>query len=200
MPKLRDDRHTKILKQQVYAKAIMDSAINAGGFDEALKVRSDFVVIANAALSNYGVADIFEKEIDEYYKETRKNIDPKQFISSTFKGASKSLLDVLVILAENRDLYLLGSMFNVYNNLLEEKFNAVIVDIFTSVELDDNLRDLLKQKLQNDLDSNVYLNEHVDKDILGGIVIKAKNRIIDCSMLSVLENAKNQLTAVHDIS
>ena len=74
---------------------------------------------------------------------------------------------------------------------------VIVVNVVSAVELDDHLRELIKKKAQNELDANIVLNEHVDKNILGGVILSARNRIVDCSLLTMMERAKSELTSAH---
>ena len=42
-------------------------------------------------------------------------------------------------MCDNADVSLLPNMFYIYNDLVEEVYNVVLVDITTVVKLDDNL-------------------------------------------------------------
>lgn len=194
---MADDRATKIKKQRVYAKSMLDSAIMIGGKDEALRVRGDLDSILYASLGNAQVAEIFADEIVEYTKATEKLIDRNKIVREIFAGASDAVLDVLGIMAENKDLYLCMSMYDTYNELIEEEFNVVIVDVVTVVELDDKLRSLIKDKAAKEFNSEIVLHEHIDKNILGGVILSARNRILDCSLLTRLEKTRSELTSVH---
>lgn len=194
---MRDDRHTRIKKQEAYAQTILLDALRVGGLEQAMKVRNDLINILYASISNFEIADLFREEIDEYYRETSKDIDASQLIRAIFKGASESVLNVLCFMAENRDLYLCGAMYYSYTRLLEEKFDVVIVDVTTVVALDDHLRDLIKDKMQADFEKDIILHEHIDESMLGGVMLHAKNRTIDSSLLSILEKTKSELTSVH---
>ena len=194
---MADDRATRIKKQRAYAKSMLDSAIMIGGKDEALRVRGDLDSILYASLGNAQVAEIFADEIVEYTKATEKLIDRNKIVREIFAGASDAVLDVLGIMAENKDLYLCMSMYDTYNELIEEEFNVVIVDVTTVVELDDKLRNLIKEKAAKEFDSEIVLHEHIDKNILGGVVLSARNRILDCSLLTSLERTRSELTSVH---
>ena len=194
---MKDDRRTRKKKQQAYAESILLNAILINGRDEALRVLDDLNNILKATLENVQLADVFRDQVDEYEKESSKRIDPAKVVRKIFAGASEAVLDTLSVMAENRDLYLCMSMYETYNKLLEEHFDVVVVNVVSAVELDDHLRELIKTKAQNELDANIALNEHVDKNILGGVILSARNRIIDCSLLTMMERAKSELTSVH---
>lgn len=194
---MKDDRATKIKKKIAYAESMLYNAILIGGLDEALRVRDNLNDILKATLGNVELADVFRDNLEEYGAETHKRVDVDKMIREIFNGASQAVLDTMSIMAQNRDLYLSMSIYETYNDLLEKHFKVIVVDVLTAVELDDNLREVIKTKAQNDLDANIVLNEHVSKHILGGVILSARNRIIDCSLLTMMERAKSELTSIH---
>lgn len=194
---MRDDRKQKRRKQQAYAESILLNAILIGGIDEALRVRDDLQNILTATMGNVELAGVFRDQVDEYERESRAKVDVSKIVREIFAGASEAVLDTFSVMANNRDLYLSMSMFETYNKLLEEHFDVIIVNVVSAVELDDHLRELIITKAQNELDAKIVLHEHVDKNILGGVVLSARNRIIDCSLLTMIERAKNELTSIH---
>lgn len=194
---MKDDRRTRRKKQQAYAESILLNAVLIDGINEALRVLDDLNNILQATLENVQLADVFRDQVDEYEKESSKRIDAGEVVRKIFAGASEAVLDTLSVMAENRDLYLCMSMYETYNKLLEEHFDVVVVNVISAVELDDHLREVIKKKAQNELDANIVLNEHVDKNILGGVILSARNRIIDCSLLTMMERAKSELTSAH---
>ena len=194
---MKDDRSQRRKKQQAYAESILLNAILINGIDEALRVRDDLQGILMATLENAQLGDVFRDQIDEYEKESKVKVDAGKVVRKIFAGASEAVLDTLSVMAENRDLYLCNTMFETYNDLLEEHFDVIVVNVVSAVELDDHLRELIKTKAQNELDANIVLHEHVDKNILGGVILSARNRIIDCSLLTIMERAKTELTSAH---
>ena len=74
-----------------------------------------------------------------------------------------------------------------------DELNLVAVDVTTAVELDDYLRDLIKKKASSELGKDIVLNEHVDKSILGGIIMSTKDERIDASLLTQVEKTREAL-------
>jgi F0F1-type ATP synthase delta subunit len=71
---------------------------------------------------------------------------------------------------------------------LSNKVNKIqIVDeVFTSSKWDENNRQLFKEKLENLLENNkfkeiIIKKKTIQKDLLGGMVIKINSQLIDCS-------------------
>lgn len=197
MLNMADDRTKKLRKQYAYAKSILQNAILIGGIDEALNARGDLYDILKASLSNENLSSIFrDNEYNEASK-MREKIDVSKIVRNVFKGASQAVINVLDVMAHNQDMYLSLSMYETYNKLLEEHFNVIVVDVVTRVSLDDNLREIIKNKAKHELGAEIVLHEHHSDKILGGIVMTAKNRILDCSLLTILERSKQELVSVH---
>ena len=65
-----------------------------------------------------------------------------------------------------------------------------VVDVTTVVDLDDNLRTVIKNKIKNDLGRDCVLVEHKDPSILGGIVMSTMGNYIDASLRSQFDQAR----------
>ena len=63
----------------------------------------------------------------------------------------------------------------------------------TAVELDDNLRDLIKKKAESELGKKAVLNERVDKSLLGGVILSTKDERLDASLLTQVEKTREAL-------
>ena len=194
---MTDDRATRQKKQIAYAESILYNAILKGGIEEALKVRDELESILYAAMVNAQMSTLLSSEVGELSKEESAVVDKSKVIKSIFAGASEPVIDTLTVMAEFDDMHLCSAIYDTYNDLLEKHFDVIVVDVVTAVELDDHLRDIIRKKAQNELDANIVLHEHIDKDILGGVILSARHRIIDCSLLTMMERAKKELTSVH---
>ena len=91
---------------------------------------------------------------------------------------------------------LLHRVVEEFNNLVEETLNVVILDVTTVVELDDALRQIIKDKFATQFGKEIMLREHIDSSILGGIVLGAHGKRIDASVTSLLEQARVALSSV----
>lgn len=197
---MNDDRAVKHNKETAYAKSILFNAIRLGGQKEALKAREDLNSILEVAIRNVAVFDHIENYVETVLKNNLKDQDPKHYIRSVFKGASEAVMDTLYTMAENKDMILLIGMLNAYNILFEQTYDQVIVDVTTVVELDDKLRNLIEEKAKKDLGQDVVLNEKINKNIIGGVIITAQNKTLDCSLFRTIMDARNELTSVHQNS
>ena len=178
----------QILKEKVatYSSVLLDGAYEAGGQDAVLEVRDQAERILRIARSNMDLSDALE---DSSYTPEQRG----QLVRNLFASSNPVLVDVLAVMAEREDFALLSRVWASYGGQLERKLNVTVVDVTTVVELDDHLREVITKKAEADLGTNVVLREHIDKSLLGGILMSANGKRIDASVLSQLESARNVL-------
>jgi F-type H+-transporting ATPase subunit delta len=173
-------------KIAVYADAMFEAANAAGGQDSVLEVRNqmaELIRIINADMELSGAL-------------TNSTYTPEQrngLVKAVFAECNQALVEVLAVMAENLDADELFKVSHVFENLLKEKLNLCVVDVTTVVPLDDNLRQLIKEKAEADLGCKIELNESIDESLLGGIIMSVNGMRIDASVISQLNNARQVL-------
>ena len=180
------NRHVQREKVATYASVLLDGAYEAGGRDAALEVRDQAERIIRIVRSNMDLSEALE---DSSYTPEQRN----DLARSVFAQVNPVLVDVLAVMAERGDFALLSRVWVSYGEQLERKLDVSVVDVTTVVELDDHLREVIIKKTQADLGTNVVLREHIDKSLLGGILMSANGKRIDASVRSQLESARNVL-------
>jgi F-type H+-transporting ATPase subunit delta len=100
---------------------------------------------------------------------------------------------VAKLLVERQELRLLTLIEDRLTRLIEEQFRVVVIDVTTVVELDDDLRRLIKDKYAAQLNASIALREHIDASIMGGIVMQVRGRRIDASLIAQLTRAREVL-------
>ena len=86
-----------------------------------------------------------------------------------------------------------GDAYDQDLNALSSK-ETIGVHVTTAVPLDDELREIIQNRCEADLRSKVFLIEHVDPTIIGGIVLSARGMHRDASVKAQLESARKVLT------
>ena len=108
--------------------------------------------------------------------------------------ASPEVLAVLATMSEKGDLDKLPEVLDLYRGMVDEQQEVVGVHVTTAIPLDDELRDMITQKCESDLESRVFLIEHVDPTIIGGIILSARGQRRDASVRTQLELARKVMT------
>lgn len=112
-------------------------------------------------------------------------------------SASPELLAVLTELVQRGQLELLPDIADAYYTMTEEDADVVGVTVTTAVPLDDALRASLAERCERELGSKVFLIEHVDPSIIGGIVLEARGQRRDISVKTRLRMMRDNLASNH---
>ncbi|MEM9254446.1 MAG: F0F1 ATP synthase subunit delta [Pseudomonadota bacterium] len=110
------------------------------------------------------------------------------------ESASDEMKNFVSILAENKRLGLLSEIraqFELFKANLEK---SVDVEVISAFDLDENTTGRLAQALGNKLEREVKVSTSTDRDLLGGVLIRAGDLVIDGSVrgrLNKLAEAMN---------
>ncbi len=98
----------------------------------------------------------------------------------------------LRLLAENQRLMVLAEIAELFLKLQAEHERTVRVEVTSVVELKQEQQAALLQALEQKLNKKINLHFHLDPQILGGISIRAGDKVIDLTLLGQLQqlNAK----------
>jgi F-type H+-transporting ATPase subunit delta len=88
----------------------------------------------------------------------------------------------IALLAENRRLALLPEILAQFEQLKANQQKSVDIDVTTAFELDEQQQQKLTQAIGAKLGREVKMTSQVDKSILGGVVIRSADLVIDGSV------------------
>ena len=166
-----------------YAKALFSSALESKKTEEmaselktmALASKTDGVIntIENPALSRQDVVNVLVNLFEESISET-----------------SKKLLEIL---AENKRLNLIETIFVIYQELLEEHKEQKSVEVFVAIDPGKEAKQNIEQKLKSTYgkDANIYFSK--DPSMMGGLSIKIGDETLDLSIKGKVKKLVNQL-------
>lgn len=101
----------------------------------------------------------------------------------------------VLVLAANKRLGLLSEIVALFEQLKAERERTVDVDVVSAFPMDaaaqQQLSTVLKQKLQRD----VKLTANVDSSLIGGVVVRAGDTVIDNSVRGRLKKLAEAMTA-----
>ncbi|MEE8703733.1 MAG: F0F1 ATP synthase subunit delta [Olsenella sp.] len=110
---------------------------------------------------------------------------------------SPEVLETITAMQGEDDFDLLGKVYSEYKGLLDKSDDTVSVDVTTAVPMNDEMRERVREKCRKDFDAPVYLVEHVDPSILGGIILEAKGHRRDASVKAQLINVRKKLSSAN---
>lgn len=94
-----------------------------------------------------------------------------------------------------RDTDLLGQVYEDLKTMLDAEDETVTVDVTTAVPMDAELRGKVRDKCAADFNAPIFLVEHVEPKIIGGIILEAHGKRRDASVRAQLVSIRKSLSA-----
>lgn len=107
-------------------------------------------------------------------------------------NVSDLTMDFLNLLIERRREALTKGIFEDFLNLKKEKEGIVDVQVKTSVQLNDDEKSKMKQKIDSYTKLKSDMTFEIDKDIIGGFVAKINDTVLDASIKRQLDKLKKK--------
>ena len=140
------------------------------------------VFTQNPDIENFFLSPIVKKE------------DKKDVLEQTFKGKiNDKFYNFLNILTDKNRMFILPNVEYLYSKKLAENANIIEVEVQTVVELDEDMKNALTEKLNKITGKNVQLKSIINKDIIGGVILNFEGQTIDGSVKTQLSRLQKQL-------
>ncbi len=114
-------------------------------------------------------------------------------IDEAFSGACEYVLNFIKVLCEKKCVHLFPDCVKQFEKLYNKEKNIEKVTVITATELSDALKEKLIKKLEAEYSKTVLPEYKVDRDILGGIIIRTENSQTDASVRARLDSIRTQI-------
>jgi ATP synthase F1 delta subunit len=109
--------------------------------------------------------------------------------------ADPVLINFLKLLIENHRMPVIFRVRRAYEELWEEENKLLPVRVTSAVELDQRTVSQIGDRIAEQTGRKVDLSSQVDPDIIGGIVVRVGNSILDASIRNRLESLRKQVAS-----
>jgi F-type H+-transporting ATPase subunit delta len=138
-----------------------------------------------------GSPELYKALLNPMYKlEERKLLTEK--ISENL-GVSETAKRFLGLLVTSRKIGLLEGICLAYFKMEDELAGRLRGSVQAPVELDETLRDSLKKRLEEETKKEVILSFEKNPDLIGGVVVKIGNTVVDGSLKAQLERVTEKI-------
>jgi ATP synthase F1 delta subunit len=168
---------------QVYARALFEVAVEHDSLDE---IREQLDAFADAMNENRQLASFF---FSPYFSSKEK----KEGLERTVIDANPALVNFLQALIERHRMPAIFRIRTEFVALWDEERRLLPVQITSAVELDAETVDNLGKRIGEQVDRKIELSSDVDPEILGGVVLRVGNTILDASIKNRLEQLRKQV-------
>ena len=168
---------------QVYARALFEAAQENGKLDT---VREQLGTSTDALEEN---RDLQVFLFSPYFSTQEK----KDGLERAVTDAEPVLMNFLEALIERHRMPALFRIKARYEILWEDERDLLPVEVTSAVELDNATVSTIGERIGEQTKRTVELSSRVDPDILGGIVLRVGNVILDASIRNRLEQLRKQV-------
>lgn len=170
---------------QIYANALFSAAKDEG--DSVLQeTRSDLRQTALLFQLNPDLTRLLQ--LPTLSVEERQGIAKKIFGDD---GLSSRLLQILIV---NGRVGFVGEIADAFDAQMLDYQNTVQVTVTTAVALTPDQKERLRAALEHRLAKSVRITEHIDRSVLGGVIVQYGDTRIDNSVKYRLETLRERLT------
>ena len=169
---------------EVYARALFEAAKEADALDRVHDELTQFseVLGEDRNLQMYFFSPYFSSE------------EKKEGIRRVVSDADERTLNFLELLAERHRMPAIFRIRRVLDSLWADENKLLPVSVTSAVELDDALVGDIGRRIEEQAGRRVELSSSVDPELLGGLVVRVGNMVLDASLRNRLERLRKQVT------
>ena len=168
---------------QVYARALFEVAQEHDKLD---LVREQLGQFADALNEN---ADLRVFFFSPYFSTEEK----KDGLHKALTDADPAIVNFLETLLERHRMPVIFRIRAQYQRLWDEENKLLPVEVTSSVELDKEIVQSIGERIGEQTGQKVELSSRVDPDILGGLVVRVGNFVLDASIRNRLNQLRKQV-------
>jgi F-type H+-transporting ATPase subunit delta len=167
----------------VYSRSLFEVAQEHDRLD---RIRDELASVADALEQNRELAVFF---FSPYFSTEEK----KDGLKRTVVDADPALINFLELLIEKHRMPVLFRIRRQFDVLYDRAHKRLPVEVTSAVELDSGVVQELERRIEEQTGQNVTLESRVDPSIVGGIVLRVGNSILDASIRHRLDQLRREV-------
>ncbi len=168
---------------QVYARALFQVAKERDILDQ---IHDELTQFSDALSENRQLQVFF---FSPYFSTEEK----KEGLKKAVTGADPAFMNFLEALIERHRMPAIFRIRDRYQDMWEDERNLLPVEVTSAVPLDKSTVGSIGTRIGEQTKRTVELSSRVDPDILGGIVLRVGNVVLDASIRNRLEQLRKQV-------
>ena len=168
---------------QVYARALFEVAMERDVLDE---IHDELGAFTKALNDNRELAVFF---FSPYFSSEEK----KDGLHRAVTGANPAFMNFLEGLLERHRMPVIFRITARFEELWDEEKKLLPVEVTSSVELNKEIVQSIGKRIGEQTGQKVELSSKVDPDILGGLVVRVGNYVLDASIRNRLNQLRKQV-------
>ena len=165
---------------RVYSEALFEVAKEKGELD---RVHEELTQFAEAIHDDREMQVFF---FSPYFSTAEK----REGLERAVSGADKEFLNFLELLIEKHRMPLIFRVQREFEAAWKEENRKLDVTVTSAVELDPEVAKRVGAEIEKQTGRDVELQSTVDEDILGGLVLRVGNMVLDASIRNRLDKLR----------
>ncbi len=168
---------------KVYSEALFDVAKEKGELDEVQQQLGEF---ADAVAANQDLQVFF---FSPYLSSAEK----RDGIAKAIEGGNAELINFLELLAEKHRMPALFRIRQRFDELWAVENDRLEVTVTSAIELDPKVVESIGAEIEEKTGKTIELTSEVDESIVGGLVLRVGNRVLDASIANRLDKLRREV-------
>ena len=168
---------------EVYARSLFEVAKEHDVLD---RVHDELGEFAEALSDN---RDLQVYLFSPYFSSEEKRDGVRKIVSD----ADERFENFLELLAERHRMPVLFRIKREFDALWADEHKLLPVTVTSAVELDEGFAEDIARRIQEQTGRTVELSSTVDPDVLGGLMVRVGNMVLDASLRNRLERLRKQV-------
>ena len=168
---------------EVYARSLFEVAQDRGQLDEIHEQLDEFsdVMSGNRELQLFFFSPYFSSD------------EKKDGVAKVIDGGNEYFVRFLELLAEKHRLPVLFRIRAEFDSLWAKEQRLLEVSVTSAVDLDEETVKGIGREIEEQTGRKVELTAKVDPDVLGGLVIRVGNVVMDASLRNRLDRLRRSV-------
>jgi F-type H+-transporting ATPase subunit delta len=167
----------------VYARALFDAAGQAGVIEP---VRRELDAFADAMVASASLRDVLsDPQVDAAAK--------GRVVAELTRGGQPLVCNTLLLLLDRGRFPVVGELRRAYDGLAAREAELIEVEVTSAVSLTEDTRNQIAARVAQATGRKVELAERVDPEILGGLVLRVGDVIVDGSVQARIRQLRRRL-------
>ncbi|MEN0015503.1 MAG: ATP synthase F1 subunit delta [Solirubrobacteraceae bacterium] len=168
---------------EVYARSLYDVAQSQ---DKIAVIREQLGQFADALADNRELQVFF---FSPYFSTKEKT----EGLARAVDGIDDTLSNFLNLLIEKHRMPAVLRMRRIFDRITEDHEGLLPVEITSAIALDSATTESLGSRIGDQTGRKIRLNTVVDPEIIGGLILRVGNQILDASIRTRLERLRRQV-------
>jgi ATP synthase F1 delta subunit len=168
---------------QVYARSLFEVAKENDELDEIHDQLGEFTdaLDENRELQVYFFSPYFS------------SAEKKDGVDKVVDGGNEHFVNFLKLIAERHRMPAVFRIRREFDSLWREENKLLEVRITSAVDLDEDLVKSIGQRIEEQTGKQIDLDANVDPDVIGGLVLRVGNMVMDASVRGRLERLRKEV-------